>query len=148
MHQPYYRDDMSGEIVMPWVFLHAIKDYYDMPWYLEQIPGIKATFNLVPSLLIQLKAYEDFEVKDKLLIALRKEVDGLRSEQRLYLTEHLFYANVENMIKPLPRYFALYEKKMQFSNNEEVKNRIKRNLNKYLSEGEVEAVYFNKFIIQ
>jgi alpha-amylase/alpha-mannosidase (GH57 family) len=120
MHQPYYRDDMSGEIVMPWVFLHAIKDYYDMPWYLEQIPGIKATFNLVPSLLIQLKAYEDFEVKDKLLIALRKEVNVLRPEQRLYLAEHLFYANVENMIKPLPRYFALYEKKMQFETNEEV----------------------------
>ena len=33
------------------------------------------------------------------------------------------------------------------TNNTEVKNRIKRNLNKYLSEGEVEEVYFNKFII-
>ncbi len=120
MHQPYYRDDMSGEIVMPWVFLHAIKDYYDMPWYLEQIPGVKATFNLVPSLLIQLKAYEAFDVKDKLLIALRKEVGALREEQRLYLAEHLFYANVENMIKPLPRYFALYEKKMACETVEEV----------------------------
>jgi len=120
MHQPYYRDDTSGEIVMPWVFLHAIKDYYDMPWYLEQVPGIKATFNLVPSLMVQLKAYEDFEVKDKLLIALRKEVNALRPEQRLYLAEHLFYANVEHMIKPIPRYFALYEKKMLLGDNEAV----------------------------
>ena len=120
MHQPYYRDDMSGEIVMPWVFLHAIKDYYDMPWYLEQVPGIKATFNLVPSLMVQLKAYEDFEVKDKLLIALRKEVSALRPEQRLYLAEHLFYANVEHMIKPIPRYFALYEKKMLLESSEAV----------------------------
>ena len=120
MHQPYYRDDQSNEIIMPWVFLHAIKDYYDMPWYLEQIPGVKATFNLVPSLMVQLKAYEDFDVRDKLLTALRKEVKDLRPEQRLYLTEHLFYANVEHMIKPLPRYFELYEKKMLFESDEEV----------------------------
>lgn len=120
MHQPYYRDDLSCEIVMPWVFLHAIKDYYDMPWYLSQIPGVKATFNLVPSLLVQLRAYEDFEVRDKLLIALRKEVRDLRPEQRLYLSEHLFYANVENMIKPLPRYFTLYEKKIALGSSEAV----------------------------
>ncbi len=120
MHQPYYRDDLSCEIVMPWVFLHAIKDYYDMPWYLSQVPGVKATFNLVPSLLVQLRAYEDFEVRDKLLIALRKEVHELRPEQRLYLAEHLFYANVEHMIKPLPRYFALYEKKMELGSAEAV----------------------------
>ncbi len=118
MHQPYYRDDQSGEIVMPWVFLHAIKDYYDMPWYLEKIPGIKATFNLVPSLMVQLKAYEDFEVRDKLLIALRKEIGALCHDERLYLAEHLFYANVEHMIKPLPRYYALYEKKLQYESNE------------------------------
>jgi len=34
------------------------------------------------------------------------------------------------------------------SNSVEVKNRIKRNLNQYLSEGKVEEVYFNEFIIQ
>ncbi|HHD83554.1 MAG TPA: glycoside hydrolase [Campylobacteraceae bacterium] len=119
MHQPYYRDDLSCEIVLPWVFLHALKDYYDMPWYLSQVEGIKATFNLVPSLLIQLRAYEDFEVRDKLLIALRKEVSALREEQKHYLAEHLFYANVEHMIKPLPRYFALYEKRLSFASREE-----------------------------
>ncbi len=119
MHQPYYRDDQSGEIVMPWVFLHAIKDYYDMLWYLERVPGIKATFNLVPSLLVQLKAYESFEVRDKLLIALRKKVDRLRDDERIYLAEYLFFANVERMIKPLPRYFSLYRKKMACESDEE-----------------------------
>ncbi len=120
MHQPYYRDDQSGESVMPWVFLHAIKDYYDMPWYLERIPGIKATFNLVPSLMVQLKAYACADVRDKLLIALRKEVGDLREEERRYLAEHLFFANVEHMIKPLPRYFELYEKRMAYDTYEEV----------------------------
>ncbi len=105
---------------MPWVFLHAIKDYYDMPWYLSQVPGVKATFNLVPSLLIQLRAYEEFEVRDKLLIALRKEIKDMREEQKRYLAEHLFYANVEQMIKPLPRYFALYEKMTALGSSDEV----------------------------
>ena len=34
------------------------------------------------------------------------------------------------------------------TNSQDVKDRIKQNLNQYLSDGEVEEVYFNKFIIQ
>jgi len=30
MHQPDYHNE-EGIMQMPWVFLHAIKDYYDMP---------------------------------------------------------------------------------------------------------------------
>ncbi|HHD81512.1 MAG TPA: hypothetical protein ENK99_08015, partial [Campylobacterales bacterium] len=34
MHQPLYlKDDI---IDMPWVFLHAIKDYFDMPYLIEK----------------------------------------------------------------------------------------------------------------
>ena len=118
MHQPYYRDDLSGEIIMPWVFLHAIKDYYDMPWYLEKFPKIKATFNLVPSLLIQLGAYEDPEVNDKFLKTLRKPVETLDDEEKEYLVEYLFFSNEHNMIKPLPRYHELFLKKENFTNSE------------------------------
>ncbi len=42
MHQPDYRDN-SGVMVMPWVFLHSIKDYYDMVWLVKRF-DIKATF--------------------------------------------------------------------------------------------------------
>ncbi len=118
MHQPYYRDDISGEIVMPWVFLHAIKDYYDMPWYLEKFPKIKATFNLVPSLLVQLEAYEDPEVNDKFLKTLRKPIDTLSNNQRDYLVEYLFFSNEHNMIKPLARYHELFLKKENFTDSE------------------------------
>jgi alpha-amylase/alpha-mannosidase (GH57 family) len=45
MHQPDYRGS-DGVMRMPWVFLHAIKDYYEMPWLLTQYPKLKATFNL------------------------------------------------------------------------------------------------------
>jgi len=118
MHQPYYRDDLSGEIIMPWVFLHAIKDYYDMPWYLEKFPKIKATFNLVPSLLVQLGAYEDPEVNDKFLKALRKPVDKLTEKEREYIVEYLFFSNEHNMVRPLPRYHELFLKKEDFSDSE------------------------------
>ena len=30
MHQPYYKDPVTGEYVLPWAYLHAVKDYYDM----------------------------------------------------------------------------------------------------------------------
>ena len=28
MHQPYYKDLVTGEYRLPWVRLHALKDYY------------------------------------------------------------------------------------------------------------------------
>ena len=30
MHQPDYRNYETGEFMLPWVYLHAIKDYTDM----------------------------------------------------------------------------------------------------------------------
>ncbi len=114
MHQPYYRDDLSSLIVMPWVFLHAIKDYYDMPWFLEKYPTIKATFNLVPSLLVQLKEYEEYDVNDRFLKTLKEDVGTLEQSQKLYLIEYLFFSNTEHMIKPLPEYYDLYKKRKRY----------------------------------
>jgi len=48
MHQPDYRDHATGEFTLPWVYLHAIKDYTDMAWHLEHRPGMRAVINLVP----------------------------------------------------------------------------------------------------
>ena len=39
MHQPQYRDALSGQYVLPWTYLHAIKDYVDMAAHLEAEPG-------------------------------------------------------------------------------------------------------------
>ncbi len=111
MHQPYYKDDLKEQILMPWVFLHAIKDYYDMLWYLQKYPKIKATFNFVPSLLLQLKEYENPNVNDKFLQTIKKEVASLDKDQKEYLLEYLFLSNKKNMINPLPRYRELFLKK-------------------------------------
>src|SRR5512134_2614444 len=71
MHQPDYRNLRTGEFVLPWVYLHAMKDYTDMAFHLENHPGVKAVVNFVPVLLDQLEAYaEQFamgDVRDPLL---------------------------------------------------------------------------------
>lgn len=53
-HQPDYRNPRDGTAQLPWVRLHAAKDYLDMALRLERHPGLRATFNFVPSLLDQL----------------------------------------------------------------------------------------------
>lgn len=103
MHQPYYKDDISNTTLMPWVFLHAIKDYYEMPWYQEKFPNIKATYNLVPSLLKQLEGYINRDSNDKFLNTLAKDVYSLNLEEEQLLEEYLFLPT-EQMIKPLSRY--------------------------------------------
>ena len=52
MHQPFYQDLVSGEHILPWVRLHALKDYYGMVALLREFPTVRATFSLVPSLLV------------------------------------------------------------------------------------------------
>ncbi len=55
MHQPQYRDALTGEYVLPWTYLHAIKDYTDMAAHLEAHPSAKAVVNFTPVLLEQLE---------------------------------------------------------------------------------------------
>jgi alpha-amylase/alpha-mannosidase (GH57 family) len=58
MHQPEYRDLITGESLLPWTYLHAIKDYADMAAHLESAPGAAAVVNFSPVLLLQLEYYE------------------------------------------------------------------------------------------
>ena len=53
MHQPYYRDELHGSYRLPWVYLHAMKDYTDMAWHLERHPRMRLVVNFAPVLLEQ-----------------------------------------------------------------------------------------------
>lgn len=109
MHQPYYKNPQTGKLEMPWVFLHAIKSYYDMPW-LSATYGVKATFNLVPSLVVQLHEYKDPE-NCQFLSLWTREVSQLTPQEKKYLLRFLFSANLETMVKPIDRYYQLFLKK-------------------------------------
>ncbi len=111
MHQPCYKNAITDEYEMPWIFLHAIKDYYEMPWYISKFKKIKATFNLVPSLLVQLEDYVNRTANCKFLKTINKPVEQLTKEERIYLLEMLFFANVKTMIFPFKRYYELFSRK-------------------------------------
>ena len=55
MHQPTYRDALSGQFILPWTYLHAIKDYADMAGHLEANPRARAVVNFTPVLIEQLE---------------------------------------------------------------------------------------------
>lgn len=54
MHQPQYRDALTGRYVLPWTYLHAIKDYTDMAAHVEANPRARAVFNFTPVLIEQI----------------------------------------------------------------------------------------------
>src|SRR5262249_17188250 len=55
MHQPHYRDALTGQYVLPWTYLHAIKDYTDMAAHLEANPVARAVVNFTPVMIEQLE---------------------------------------------------------------------------------------------
>ena len=117
MHQPDYRDK-HGIMQMPWVFLHGIKDYYDMPWMLSRFEGIKATFNLTPTLIIQLKLYyENAQEKDKFLSLWARDVKELLEEDRQWIIKICKSAQYDTMIHGMSRFEELYYKD-HFNNQE------------------------------
>ena len=123
-HQPVYKNPLTGYYEMPWVLLHAIKDYYEIPWHISRFEKIKATINLVPSLIKQLRDYEEENVKCKFLEIWKKPVEKLTDEEKNYLIPFLFSAEHKTMIKPFPRFYQLLLKRKSsnsykiFSNQE------------------------------
>lgn len=111
LHQPVYKNPLSGEYLMPWVRLHAVKDYLNMALILEEFPKIKQTFNIVPSLIDQLNDYSHNNAQDRHSILTEMEVSELTVEDKNFILDHFFDANYDNMIAPHEEYKKLYEKR-------------------------------------
>ncbi len=110
MHQPDYRDE-SGIMQMPWVFLHAIKDYYDMPWMLERHSGLKATFNITPPLIQQLKLYYDNpQNSDKFFNLWLREISSLNMAEYSWMIKICKSSTYDTVVSKIPSYDELYKK--------------------------------------
>jgi alpha-amylase/alpha-mannosidase (GH57 family) len=107
MHQPYYKDLVTGEYRLPWVRLHALKDYYGMVKLLDEFPGLHQTFNLVPSLITQLQEYVNGSAQDPFLQVAAMPAAEMDLSERQFAVQYLFQANAENMIGRYPRYREL-----------------------------------------
>lgn len=125
MHQPDYRDHgdgfsaekvgagdtAAGEFMLPWVYLHAMKDYSDMAAHLERYPEIRCVVNFVPVLLEQIEDYArqfaSGEFRDPLLrILAAPDLHQIAATDRQLLLNTCFRSNP--MLAPFPRYQHLH----------------------------------------
>jgi len=109
-HQPFYKDLVTGEYRLPWVRLHALKDYYGMVKLLDEFPSVHQNFNLVPSLIAQIQDYVASTARDPFLEIASKPAKDLTPEERRFALQYLFQANPVNMIGRYPRYHELWER--------------------------------------
>lgn len=87
-HQPCYRDALTGEVLLPWVRLHAARAYGEMPRRLLEADGARAIFNLTPVLVDQLEACGR-GASDAWWAALAKPVEDLDAGERRLLLKGL-----------------------------------------------------------
>src|SRR4030067_2606066 len=115
MHQPQYRDLVSGRYHLPWTYLHATKDYADMAAHLEAVPGARAVVNFAPILLEQIADYaaqlrgfldNSMAIRDPLRARAVMPALPTYSEARLALIKACLHANETHMI----RRFAPYQR--------------------------------------
>ncbi len=110
-HQPMYdRDPLTNTYAKPWVRMHAVKDYYDMASILLDYPNVHATFNLVPSLILQLDDLVS-GATDRYLVLTEKPADLLTPEEQEFILKRFFDANWNNLIGIHPGYEALLNKR-------------------------------------
>ena len=109
-HQPFYKDLVTGEYRLPWVRLHALKDYYGMVKLLDEFPNVQQNFNLVPSLMVQIQDYVAGTAEDPFLRVASKPAKDLTVEERRFALQYLFQANPQNVIGRYPRYRELWER--------------------------------------
>src|SRR5579864_88939 len=109
MHQPYYKDLVTGEYRLPWVRLHALKDYYGMVKLLDEFPGVHQTFNLVPSLIAQIQDYVAGTARDPFREIASRPAGDLNLAERAFAIQYLFQANPDRLIGRYPRYRELWQ---------------------------------------
>ncbi len=96
---------------MPWVRLHAIKDYLDMVQILAEFPDVHATFNLVPCLVEQLEDYVAPDFCDVYWEHTLMPADELTPAARVFVVERMCERPDHPRARSHPRYLELAEKR-------------------------------------
>lgn len=111
MHQPVYQLNVESDYLMPWVRLHAVKDYLDMLLILKDFKKLKLNFNLVPVLLDAFVDYGErghHDIHSRLAIT---SVDELTNDDKEFILNNFFDANFSSMIYHHEHYNRLYQKR-------------------------------------
>jgi len=124
-HQPYYLDTGRNEFIMPWVRLHASKDYLQMATILESYPEIRQTFSLSPSLLEQIQGYLQYDLQDEYLkVAIRAK--DLNEAQQRFLLLHYFDIQWDKVIGEYPFYCQLLDRQGRVTEPGKITEGLKR----------------------
>jgi alpha-amylase/alpha-mannosidase (GH57 family) len=107
MHQPYYKNGLQGEYILPWVRLHAVKDYLHMAEVLADHPDVHVTLNTVPSLIEQLVEYAEGRAIDRIQALSLQQ--SWTSDEKAYLLANCFSIHWDNIIRRYPRYWQLLQ---------------------------------------
>ncbi|MHB8427746.1 MAG: glycoside hydrolase [Acidiferrobacterales bacterium] len=118
MHQPQYRDLVSGQYRLPWTYLHAIKDYVDMVAHLEAMPQARAVVNFTPLVLEQIDDYarqvdgflnNGLAIRDPILAALGAAALPTDADLRRHLVKAALRVNRQRIIERFPAFRRLAE---------------------------------------
>lgn len=110
-HQPLYKDPLGSGYAMPWARLHSTRDYPGMALLLGEFSGVRANFNLVPSLLDQVEDCAAGKAVDPSLAIARKRARDLTPAEKRHVLAHAFSAPRATAIDPRPRYRELHRKR-------------------------------------
>ncbi len=81
MHQPYYEDLATGEHILPWVRLHAIKDYWGMVALLREFPASASRSTWCRVCSAQVQAFAEDRARDRHLALGLKPAAELTPEE-------------------------------------------------------------------
>ncbi|HEX9269564.1 MAG TPA: glycoside hydrolase family 57 protein [Candidatus Limnocylindria bacterium] len=109
MHQPYYKHPQTSEFVLPWVRLHASKDYLHMARLLNEFPRVKVSFTMVPSLRDQLEDYARGADDEDTRVTMRMVEGTLSPEERAHVLSRFFSIHHGNVIAQYEEYRRLLQ---------------------------------------
>jgi alpha-amylase/alpha-mannosidase (GH57 family) len=126
MHQPLYKDLVTGRYHLPWVRLHATHSYLDMASMMYRFPGVRTTFNFTPSLLWQLMDISENEsIDDTFLNISKKDASYLSEKDKFFLLKNFFTCSLKRAILPVERYKELFSKRGKDIGKEALFGKIK-----------------------
>jgi alpha-amylase/alpha-mannosidase (GH57 family) len=111
-HQPWYVDLANATARLPWVRLHALKDYGDLPALLAEEPRVPHAANLVPSLLDQIALLAS-GASDTFLDVARRPVSEWDEADVSFALNNFFSAHPQ-MTRNYPRYAELQDRRKRW----------------------------------
>ncbi len=114
-HQPFYKNPISGEYILPWVRLHGVKDYYRMPYIVSHYPDIKVTFDLSGSLISQIQEYLRGAEDEREIISDTpvKNITNVQKWEMLQIPGGFFDINWDNILKKVPMYESILKQRQR-----------------------------------